>query len=172
MAFTYGYYSGWRETPRWAAPSASEREKGKMIDQREQAIKEIFGVDAKIGQDTESFRPEPYMPCILGSDWRILLRAEDGVAYLRRDGLKVLATCSMELDGKLWLHVSCSRKNRLPDWKDLQDTKDQFIGCDKTALSVLPPEDKYVNLNPVVLHLWHCVDGDVTPDFTRGGDSR
>lgn len=30
-------------------------------------------------------------------------------------------------------------------------------------------EDKYINLHPTCLHLWHCLDGDVVPDFARGG---
>jgi len=36
---------------------------------------------------------------------------------------------------------------------------------------VVPPRSQYVNINPTVLHLWVCLDGDVLPDFTHGGSS-
>lgn len=40
-----------------------------------------------------------------------------------------------------------------------------------TALQVLPPRAKHVNIHPFCLHLWCCLDGDVTPDFTQGSGS-
>jgi len=33
------------------------------------------------------------------------------------------------------------------------------------------PRAKHVNIHPGVLHVWHCLDGDVTPDFTANGDT-
>lgn len=83
-------------------------------------------------------------------------------------GMTVLVSGSVEADGKRWLHVSCAHRNRIPSWDDLKEVKETFIGKDKVALQVLPSEDKYVNVNPYCLHLWHCVDGDVVPDFTSG----
>jgi hypothetical protein len=35
----------------------------------------------------------------------------------------------------------------------------------------LPPKAKHVSIHPGVLHLWHCLDGDVTPDMTAGGET-
>jgi hypothetical protein len=91
--------------------------------------------------------------------------------YTYRDTTRVLVSAAHYGDGKRWLHVSVSRKNRqLPSWETLTMVKDLFIGDERTALQVLPPRAKYVNIAPV-LHLWHCLDGDVTPDFTAGGET-
>lgn len=91
--------------------------------------------------------------------------------YRYRDTTTVLVSCARYGDGKHWLHVSVSRKNReLPSWELLSQVKDLFIGPARTALQVLPPRAKHVNIAPV-LHLFCCLDGDVTPDFTGGGDT-
>ena len=83
---------------------------------------------------------------------------------------------SVELDGKRWLHSSVSRNNKtLPTYEDLKTLKHLCIGDHRTALQVFPPATKHVNvaggLGTEVLHLWSCQDGDVTPDFTRGGST-
>lgn len=69
-------------------------------------------------------------------------------------------------DGKTWQHISVSRHDRLPDWPDLEMCKRVFMGHDVTALQVLPPVSRYVNIHQFCLHLWRCLDGDVTPDFS------
>jgi hypothetical protein len=38
-----------------------------------------------------------------------------------------------------------------------------FIGRDKEALQVLPPESEHVNIHPNCMHLWHCRDGRQAP---------
>lgn len=86
-------------------------------------------------------------------------------------GLIVIVSGAFELDGKRWLHVSCSRRDRLPSWEDLREVKDRYIGKEKLAVQVLPPQSRYINIHPYVLHLWHCVDVDPIPDFARGGSS-
>jgi hypothetical protein len=84
---------------------------------------------------------------------------------------RVMVSAAQFGDYKRWLHVSVSRKNgQLPSWELLSTVKDLFIGPERTALQVLPPRAKHVNMAPV-LHLWHCLDGDVTPDFTAGGQT-
>ena len=43
---------------------------------------------------------------------------------------------------------------------------------DWSLLGATPtPRAKHVNIHPGVLHVWHCLDGDVTPDFTANGDT-
>jgi hypothetical protein len=87
----------------------------------------------------------------------------------QRLGLRVLFSACVELDGKRWIHMSVSRTDRrLPTWDNLRLAKDLFIGADKLAIQVLPREKDYVNIHAGVLHLWHCLDGDPTPDFTMG----
>ena len=78
-----------------------------------------------------------------------------------------------EEDGLLWLHASTSRKDKsLPTYDDLMTMKRLCIGEHRTALQVFPPALKHVNIagerGIEVLHLWSCLDRDVTPDFTRG----
>ena len=93
-------------------------------------------------------------------------------AYVSQSGLQVLVSACIELDKRRWLHVSVShRGNRLPLWREMCEVKDAFCGLEATAYQVHPPADKHVNIHPKVLHLFCCLDGPVTPDFTRGGDS-
>ncbi len=68
-------------------------------------------------------------------------------------------------DGKRWHHVSVSREHQLPSWEDLGMVKRVFMGHEVTALQVLPPVSRYVNIHNFCLHLWRCLDGDVTPQF-------
>jgi hypothetical protein len=97
-------------------------------------------------------------------------RVDDSVVAFQNvlSGMTVLVSGMVEADGKRWLHVSFAYRNRLPTWDDLKEVKETFIGKDKKALQVFPPEAEYVNVNPYCLHLWHCADGDVVPDFTKG----
>ena len=69
-------------------------------------------------------------------------------------GLKVLVTSDVMDDGSRWLHVSVSRRDRIPSWNDLKETKDMFIGRNAEAIQVLPRDRDYVNLHPFCLHLW------------------
>ena len=65
-------------------------------------------------------------------------------------------------------YVSVSRQSRLPTWRDLTECKDIFVGRDRKAIQVLPEESEYVNVHQFCLHMWHCLEGDSLPDFTRG----
>ena len=114
-------------------------------------------------------------PTVLPHKWRKLNYDPTGMGfkgiYRSRCGLGVLMSVARQLDGKFWLHVSFSRKSTLPSYADMAEVKSLFIGDDKTALQVFPAQDKHVNLMATTLHLWHCLDGDVTPDFTKGTGS-
>ena len=56
--------------------------------------------------------------------------------------------------GEHFLHVSVSRRSRLPSWDDLKLVKKSFIGEDREAVHVLPKASDYINLHPYCLHLW------------------
>ena len=104
---------------------------------------------------------------------RIIAESIDGYAATFKD-LKFIVSVGREDDGKLWLHSSVSRRDRkLPTYDDLKTLKTYVVGEHRTALQVFPPAEKYIDFSPVtgieVLHLWACLDGDVTPDFARGG---
>lgn len=123
------------------------------------------------GQIPDRFEPEwlrDHMPRILPPSWTLESWAMDGGRWLG-PGLVVILSGQEEQDGKRWLHLSCSHVRRLPRWEELREVKDLFLGKNSLALQILPPEAEYVNIHPNVLHLWCCLDGRPTPDFTRGG---
>jgi hypothetical protein len=91
------------------------------------------------------------------------------IAPRRMLSMFVICTGRVEADGRRWLHVSFSRRDRLPDWPDLRLVKHTFIGDERIALQVLPRQAEYVNVHPNVLHLWSCLDGDPVPDFRIKG---
>ena len=85
--------------------------------------------------------------------------------------LRVICSEVKELDGRWWRHASVSRRDRqTPTYDDLKTLKSICIGEMLTAYQVFVPTDRHVNLSEV-LHLWACVDGPVTPDFTHGTGS-
>lgn len=92
-----------------------------------------------------------------------------GWAFRHKDGLYVLMTTNEERDDCMWMHVSFSRQDKVPDWSDTARVKHAFIGDNRKAIVVLPPASEYVNIHPRVLHLWCNLDKDPLPDF-RWGD--
>lgn len=119
-----------------------------------------------IGDDREWVKS--YIPTDLPPAWQILSRSKHGLSAQHRDGLTVMMSGVIELDGQRWLHLSCSRESRLPNWEDVVKVKETFIGQDTEGIIKLAPRSQWVNLMPFCLHVWSCVDGDVTPDFTHG----
>jgi hypothetical protein len=111
-----------------------------------------------------------FLPTELPSGVRLIERRLDGAAYRvqngRFAGLVVVASVAVERDKKLWLHVSCSRRDRLPSWDDMKFVKQVFIGEDKYAYQVFPPASQYVNIHPHCLHLYHCLEGSPLPEFS------
>lgn len=102
----------------------------------------------------------------------VVEQGDDGYAA-RWQHLRFIVSVKLEEDGKMWLHASVSRRDKtMPTYDDLRTTKTLCIGDDRTALQVFPPADKHIDLaGPLgieVLHLWSCLAGDVTPDFSAG----
>lgn len=93
--------------------------------------------------------------------------AEDGFRCVKR-GMIVIASIAVELDKKSWLHVSMSFANRIPTYQEMKFVKNIFVGEDKKAIQIFPPESEHVNINSCCLHLWHCLNDDTLPDFTKG----
>lgn len=106
----------------------------------------------------------------LPDKWKVVEVREDGAKYVStREELSVIDSIDVEKDGKLWLHVSVSRPDRLPSYDDLCFVKKHWIGDDKEAYQVFARREKHVNIDPHCLHLWSRMDGPALPDFTRGG---
>ncbi len=95
----------------------------------------------------------------------------DGCSFVSTDRLFVIFSIDKELDNKYWLHVSFSRKNRIPDYDDIIRIKKHFIGENKKAIMIFPEKENHVNLHPYCLHLWSCLETDNIPDFTHGLNS-
>lgn len=86
------------------------------------------------------------------------------------NGLLIMASAGEYDDGKEWLHVSVSRKSRLPTYEELTRIKRDFIGDDKKAVFVLPEKEKHVNIHNYCLHLFYSAANPL-PDFTGGSGS-
>ena len=53
--------------------------------------------------------------------------------------------------------------------KDLKEVKRVFVGEDKKAIMVFPPESEHVNIHPNCLHLYAPLGEDPLPDFSKEG---
>lgn len=115
---------------------------------------------------------DDYIPSILPPTWVMIERVMDGAKYANTFlNLVVILSGRTEQDGRRWLHLSVSHRGRLPTWKELVEVKELFLGEEKYAYQIIPPRSMYVNINPNVLHLFHCVDENPLPDFTNGSGS-
>jgi hypothetical protein len=132
----------------------------------EEALDALLEREHKLGLP-EGWQSE-FFPKVMPVAWTPVVRESYVEKWRRNDGLTVIISAAVELDDKRWLHVSCSRTNTLPSWKDLKEVKRVFVGRDRPALQLLPAEANYVNLHPYVLHLYSCIDNDAIPDFTHG----
>ena len=70
-------------------------------------------------------------------------------SIIDKAGLKVIAASS---DG--WDHVSVSRKNRCPNWPEMDQIKRLFFHPRETVVQFHVPEDKHISFHPFTLHLW------------------
>lgn len=101
--------------------------------------------------------------------WRIVQPWGDGYGLEERSGLRVLVSTAPYEDRE-WMHVSLSRKDRLPSYADLQYVKEVVIGNDRWAAQLFPPRTDHVNLHQFCLHLWVPLDGALPwPNFGAGG---
>lgn len=80
--------------------------------------------------------------------------------------LTVISSVCMEADEKLWLHVSLAHTKRMPNYDEIKMVKELFIGRNKYAAMVFPPEEHFVNVHRTCLHLWHCLEGWPLPEFS------
>lgn len=83
------------------------------------------------------------------------------------NGLQIIATAAVMDDGREWLHVSVSRKSRLPSYEEMTRIKRDFIGDDKKAISVLPEKKYHVNIHENCLHLFYSAENPL-PEFSGG----
>ena len=90
--------------------------------------------------------------------------------YMRaweHNGLMIIASAGEYDDGREWLHVSISRKSRVPSYNELTRIKRDFIGDDKKAVLVLPEKKNHVNIHDYCLHLFYSAENPL-PEFSAG----
>lgn len=118
---------------------------------------------------TANWKPPKNLP----QNWRTIRLSEIeqqpyGV-YRSRNGLAVIISCCRYEDNKNWIHLSISRKDKLPSWSEFVQVKEIFLGKESTAIQVIPPRSQWVNDHPFCLHLWQCLDETSIPDFRIEG---
>lgn len=86
--------------------------------------------------------------------------------YTKYTGLVVFSG-ETDFEGDLWLHVSCSHRNKIPSWKELKEVKNIFVGPGRKAIQIFPKEGQYVNFCKTCLHLWCNLSRDIVPDFEK-----
>ena len=95
---------------------------------------------------------------------------QDGYAFVNKAiGITVIITGEVH-NNKKWLHVSFSRKSRMPDYNDISRIKKDFFGDNRKVIMIFPEKENHVNIHPYCLHLFHCIDGDGLPEFSREGN--
>jgi hypothetical protein len=99
--------------------------------------------------------------------FRLVETRLDGIRFIHLSmPLSVISSIENPSDNKLWLHVSLAHKKRIPTHDEVVLVKNLFIGENNYAISVLPPRELHVNLNPYCLHLYHCLEGHPLPEFS------
>lgn len=78
-------------------------------------------------------------------------------------GMLVVASVA-NYEGIEWLHVSFSRRSRMPSYEDMKMVRDHFFGEEHKAIMVFPTKEHYVNLHPYCLHFWYSRDNPM-PEF-------
>jgi hypothetical protein len=68
------------------------------------------------------------------------------------------------IDGKLWRHMSVSRRSRTPSHEDMMAAAQAFLDQDAVVLAIYPRRAEWVNLHQFCLHLWQPVGFDPVPD--------
>jgi hypothetical protein len=118
---------------------------------------------------------EKYRPATVPLGWRKLPHPMV-MNYYERIGDKlavIVSACKWPGDpqpDRVWLHVSMSRKNKLPTYQDMAEVKELFVGKERKALQIFAEESQHVNIHPYCLHLWCLVEGDDgLPDFGAYG---
>lgn len=92
--------------------------------------------------------------------WRALkegVLVDRVVAYERLD-IVVIESIDKMNDGQRWHHLSVSRHDKLPTWKELRRVRDAFLGEETEAIHAIPNKADYVNVHKYCMHVWALVE--------------
>lgn len=110
------------------------------------------------------------IPRVLPDGWKQLQRFGDGCAYQYRSGLRVIVTTAPFEDGREWMHISVSRRDRTPSYEDLKFVKMTFAEK-RWGYQVFPPPDDNISIHATCLHIWVPLTGSLPlPGLRRTGD--
>ena len=128
---------------------------------RGESMKDIKIMDAAYFPQPQAIYRELPIARTMGANAAEYMRAWE------YNGLMIIASAGEYDDGKEWLHVSVSRKSRVPSYDDLTRIKRDFIGDDKKAVLVLPEKKNHVNIHDYCLHLFYSAENPL-PEFSAG----
>jgi len=60
-----------------------------------------------------------------------------------------------------WDHVSVSRKNRCPNWTEMEHVKRMFFQDDEAAMQLHVPPSEHISYHPHTLHIWRPQGGEI-----------
>jgi len=63
--------------------------------------------------------------------------------------------------GAGWEHVSVSRRNRCPNWPEMEHVKRTFFEADETTMQLHVPPSEHINVHQNCLHMWRPVTGGI-----------
>lgn len=69
--------------------------------------------------------------------------------------------CIIAASGEGWDHVSVSRKNRVPNWIEMEYVKRKFFHPDEVAFEFHVAEKDHISHHPNCLHLWRPLNQDI-----------
>lgn len=67
------------------------------------------------------------------------------------DHVPMVVVASSEGD---WDHLSVSRRNRTPNWREMEHVAKLFFKDDETAVQFHVPPSDHINIHPYCLHWW------------------
>jgi hypothetical protein len=69
----------------------------------------------------------------------------------------------------VWWHVSVAHPRKIPPWSFVVEVKELFMGPETSAMHLVPPRSKWLNVHPKCLHLWVRLDAPTYPPSILDG---
>lgn len=63
--------------------------------------------------------------------------------------------------GEGWDHISISRKNRCPNWPEMEHAKRLFFRDDETAMQLHVPVSDHRSFHHFCLHIWRPLNAEI-----------
>lgn len=85
---------------------------------------------------------------------------DDGGAFVVLSPTDRAPMAAIASFGSGWDHVSVSRKNRVPNWAEMEHVTRIFFKDDEVAVQYHLPVTLHINIHQYCLHLWRWQDSD------------